>query len=341
MLYRAVSHVLAAGGASGDVQEIETQYGPALNYVSLTGRVSAGQRVLLNRTARRLNLGTGGYDFVMANLSALEQDERPLAQGHIIKARYTPSQLAVQTLEEQATYSHVWQRRLDGFPVIVGQLHSQLAPVCSALHEAGARTAYVMTDGAALAMSFSRLVRSLKECGSLHATITAGQAFGGDHETITVASALLAARYILECDAAVVVQGPGNAGSGTKYGFSGIEQASHLNTAGALGAAPIAVVRMSSADARPRHQGISHHTLTALEMTLTPCDVPVPAGVDASSIPNQHVIREIDGTAEAVDAMEAAGISVTTMGRTPEADPIFFQAAAAAGLYAERLISKE
>jgi len=341
MLYRAESHVLAAGEASGDVQEIETQHGPALNYVSLTGTVLVGQRVLLNRTARRLNLGTGGYDFVMANISALEQDEQPLAEGHIIKARYTPSQLAVQTLEEQAVHSHVWQRRLDAFPVIVGQLHSQLAPVCSALHQAGARTAYVMTDGAALAVGFSRLVHNLKESGCLQSAITAGQAFGGDHETITVASALLAARHILECDAAVVIQGPGNAGSGTRYGFSGIEQASHLNTAAALGATPIALVRMSSADERRRHQGISHHTITALEMTLTPCDVPVPAGVDASSIPNQHVIREVDGTADAISAMAAAGIAVTSMGRTPEADPLFFQAAAAAGLYAATLISKE
>lgn len=339
MLNRSTAKVIAAGEIIGDVQEIRTDLGPALNYAALTGPVLIGQRVLLNRTARLLNLGTGGYDFVMANLSDAVSAPAEPQPGHIIKARYTPIQHAVMTLEERPEHAAVWNRRLDGFPVIVGQLHSQLAPISFALHQAGFRAAYVMTDGAALPMGLSKLAPALLARGCIAHTITAGQAFGGGSEAITVASALLASRYILECDAAIVIQGPGNAGSGTRYGFSGLEQASHLNTTAALGGSPIAVVRMSRADPRPRHQGVSHHTLTSLDMALAPCDVPVPAGSGPVPVPARHRIREVEGTGAVLIAMQAAGIKVASMGRTPQEDPEFFEAAAASGIYASKLIA--
>ena len=144
------------------MQEVQTDYGPAVNFVGLTGPVAPGELVLLNRTATCLNLGTGGYDFVMANLSAEPPSSLEIGEGHIVKARYTPVQHAVLALEERPEHASVWQKRLEGFPVIVGQLHSQLAPVSSALHQSGARVAYVMTDAASLPIGFSRMVRLLK-----------------------------------------------------------------------------------------------------------------------------------------------------------------------------------
>ena len=57
-----------------------------------------------------------------------------------------------------------------------------------------------MTDAAALPLAFSRLVRELTAAELLDATITAGQAFGGDYECVTVASVLLAARWIAGAD---------------------------------------------------------------------------------------------------------------------------------------------
>ena len=172
----------------------------------------------------------------------------------------------------------------------------------------------------------------LKKNDLIHVTLTCGQAFGGDYETVTLHSALLAARHIADCDAVLVCQGPGNAGTGTKYGFSGIAQAQHLDIVKALEGTPVAVVRMSGADPRERHQGVSHHTRTALDLTYSRCIVPVPDGTDLSVLPRGHDIRPIEKTWEALQLLTARGIHVSSMGRTPDEDPLFFQAAAAAGL---------
>lgn len=324
--------------ASGDGSSPEDASQRALNYVTLTGEVKFGDRVLLNTTARTLQLGTGGYDFVIANLSSpMAAPELvgagDVSGGHIIKGRYLPCQLAVQTLEEQDQYADVWERDLGGFPVLAGQLHSQIAPAAAGLRFVGQeRVAYIMTDAAALPLAFSKLVRELKRTGLVAATITCGQAFGGDYETVTLHSALLAARHILHCDAAIVCQGPGNAGTGTKYGFSGIEQAQNLDIVKALNGSPIAIVRMSSVDPRERHQNVSHHTRTALDLTYGRCLVPVPLGTDMRALPPGHQVREIDRTWEPLTLLANLGINVTSMGRTPDDDPIFFQAAAAAGM---------
>jgi hypothetical protein len=271
----------------------------------------------------------------MARLSdEVEYGAQP-SPGHIIKARYTPVQTAVLTLEEQAEYQGVWEKRLDGFPVIVAGLHSQIGPASAALNLRGKRVAYIMTDGAALPLALSRLVKQLRDAGFLAASITAGQAFGGEFETVTVYSALLAARHIIGADAAIVCQGPGNAGTDTRYGFSGIEQAALLDAVSALGGMPIAAVRASEADMRPRHQGISHHTTTCLQLTHATCVVGLPARLGRAGIAERHVVRYAEDAHRPIEALRAKGIEVTSMGRNYEQDPLFFEAAGAAGLSVE------
>jgi len=321
------------GAQELEVQVVGGQARQALCYPALTGAVQVGDQVLLNTTAQTLKLGTGGYDFVTANLTNPAAQGAALGDGHIIKARYLPCQHAVLTVEEQPEHATVWTRRLKNMPVLVGQLHSQIAPAAAALHLSGKhRVAYVMTDGGALMAGFSRLIGELKEANLLHAVFTCGQASGGDYEAVTLHSALLAAKHIAGCDAALVCQGPGNAGTGTKYGFSGMEQAQNLDIVRALGGKPIAIVRMSEADPRPRHQGVSHHTRTTLDMAYSRCLVPVPVGADTAALPPGHDIREVEGTQAALDLLASLHIQVTTMGRTLEQDPLFFHAAAAAGL---------
>lgn len=335
MMHRAVGTVQSVAEIDCDLQEIATEHGPALNYVALAGRIIAGDTVLLNTTARRLSLGTGGYDFVIANLARRAEclaDDAGSAQGHIVKLRYTPEQNAVHTLEEQAEHAGVWERELEGMPVIVGQLHSQIAPIAAGLKLRGKRVAYIMSDGAALPMAFSHLVRQLKSTGLIDSTFTFGQAFGGQYETVTLHSALLAAKHIAGADSAIVCQGPGNAGTATHYGFSGVEQAWYLGTAKALGGKPVAVVRMSEADERERHRGISHHTTTALDLTYARCVVPLPVGAPTQGLPPGHDLRFVDNTHEALDLLVERGINVTTMGRSIKGDPLFFAAAAAAGM---------
>ena len=306
-----------------------------MNYVALSGRVETGDEVLLNTTAQTLHLGTGGYDYVIANLSrsgspefGAGERERPHHQGPLP---------ALPAGRPDAGRAGAVRRRLgaqlDGFPVLVGQLHSQIAPAAAALHLSGRDEDRLHDDRPGGPADGVQPTGSGAEGGgAADDTLTCGQAFGGDYETVTLHSALLAAKHILNCDAAIVCQGPGNAGTGTKYGFSGIEQAQNLDIVKALGGTAIAIVRMSSADTRERHQGISHHTRTTLEMAYARCIVPLPAGTDDSALPPGHDVRFVEGAQAALDLLAAKNIHVTTMGRTPAEDPAFFLAAAAAGM---------
>jgi hypothetical protein len=99
----------------------------------------------------------------------------------------------------------------------------------------------------------------LREAGWLAGTVSVGQAFGGDLEAVTVHSGLLAARHVLGADVAVVAQGPGNLGTATTWGFSGVAAGEAVNAVAALGGRAVASLRVSGADTRQRHRGISHH----------------------------------------------------------------------------------
>ena len=107
--------------------------------------------------------------------------------------------------------------------------------------------------------------------------MTVGQAFGGDLEAVTLHSGLLAARHVLGADVAVVIQGPGNLGTDTRWGFSGVAAGEAVNAVAALGGRPIGGLRVSEADARARHRGLSHHSSTAYgRVALAPADLVLP-----------------------------------------------------------------
>lgn len=334
-----------------DVDGVEAR---AVNYPPLTGTVEVGDEVLINTTAVDLALGTGGVHFVIANLTnpAQANEQTP---GHIMKLRYTPLQHAVLSAEEdQSLYQGAIKEfeSLDGMPVICAELHSQIAPASAAVKANGGhkrRIAYIMTDGAALPLAFSRLVVELQAKGLIDSTITCGQAFGGDIEAINIYSALIAARQVAEADVAIVSQGPGNAGTGTKYGFSGLQQGEAANAARILGGTPVIVPRISWADPRERHQGVSHHTVTVLgEIALSPSVVALPliseerlqqveVELAASLRWCGHETRIMDGE-PGLKELADRGIRVTTMGRSVEQDREFFLAASAAGAVAAELL---
>lgn len=263
----------------------------ALAYPGLVGDLRPGDAVLLNVSALARGLGTGGYALVVAPGSPdrLPADPAP-GPGHLVKARYTPLQAMVLGVDDQESPHHDVLRDADdlaGMPVVVADLHSALPAVVAGVRYADARlaragapplrVAYVMTDGGALPAWFSMAVAGLRTAGWIEACLTAGQAFGGDHEAVTLHTALLAARHVVGADVAVVAQGPGNLGTGTRWGFSGVAAGEAVNAAGVLGGRPVASLRVSGADARERHLGISHHSLTAYgRVALTPADVVVP-----------------------------------------------------------------
>jgi hypothetical protein len=210
--------------------------------------------------------------------------EDPSGPGHLVKARYTPLQATVLGADEQDSPHHEVLRdadSLDGMPVVVADLHSALPAILCGLFEARPpgeiRVAYVMLDGGALPGWFSMSAARLKEAGWLCGTVTTGQAFGGDVEAVTVHTGLLAARHVLSADVAVVAQGPGNLGTGTRWGFSGVQAGEAVNAAAVLDGRPVGSLRVSEGDLRERHIGVSHHSLTAYgRVALAPAQVVVP-----------------------------------------------------------------
>ncbi|HEX4867605.1 MAG TPA: DUF3866 family protein [Acidimicrobiales bacterium] len=314
------------------LQRIDTDAGRAYVLTQLTGSVAVGDRVVLNTTAVDLGLGTGGWHVVHWNLAREAWSEA--GPGHIMKLRYTSLQVDAGAAEERHPDLPT---HLGGMPVVACGLHSQIAPVAVAVLAADptARIAYVMTDGAALPLALSDLVATMVERGVLAASITAGHAFGGDLEAVSVPSALALARHVVEADVVIVAMGPGVVGTGTALGTTSVEVAGVLDAAAALGATSVAALRMSSGDARQRHRGVSHHSRTALGLTRSRVLVAVPA--TGSYEDARHDLRVVEPPAIA-GLLEDAGLRVTTMGRGPEADPLFFEAAAAAGTLAASLI---
>jgi hypothetical protein len=339
----------------------------ALAYPRLTGRPEPGDEVLLNTSALDLGLGTGGYALVVAVPGRLPDD--PAGPGHLVKARYTPLQVTVLGADEQGSVYHERLREaddLDGLPVVVADLHSALPAVLAGYYaqrdalagparqpdpstdepEPSPRAVYVMLDGGALPIWFSRTVARLREIGWLAGTITVGQAFGGDLDAVTVHSGLLAARHVLGAEVVVVAQGPGNLGTGTRWGFSGLACGEAVNAAAVLGGRPVASLRISEADRRDRHRGISHHSLTAYgRVALARADVVVPdlpgefgAQVAAAAEPlgsRHNLVRVgVDGLRE---VLARCPVPLSTMGRGLDDDLAYFLAAAAAGRHAAAL----
>jgi signal peptidase I len=286
----------------------------------LTGPVAVADPVIVNTTAVDLALGTGGWHVVHWNLARDEWSEH--GPGHIMKMRYTSLQADTGAAEEHGPPTIT---ELSATPVIACALHSQLAPVAVAFRAAapGKRLVYVMTDGGALPLAISDLVHDLTARGLIAATVTAGQAFGGDREAVTLHSALLIAKDIEHADAIVAGIGPGVVGTGTTYGHTGLDVVAILNAATALRGTPIVAVRYSGADTRDRHHGRSHHTTTALDLAAGDFVVPSPDDVD---VPDVGAL------------LEQHDLRVTSMGRGPSEDPAFFRWAAAAGVAAARLV---
>ena len=302
------------------LQRVDTDGGRAFVLTDLVGPVAVGDRVVLNTTAVDLGLGTGGWHVVHWNL---ERDswERP-GGGHIMKLRYTSLQVDTGAAEESIDDDG----SLDGVPVVACTLHSQIAVVAAVLRHLvpSARIAYVMTDGGALPLALSDLVAEMRERDVIDATITAGHAFGGDLEAVGVASALVLARRAAAADVVVAGMGPGVVGTGTALGTTATEAATIIDAADALGGRPILCGRASSADARARHRGPSHHTATVRRLTHT-----------AVESPDADLAADLD--VEGV--LAAAGLHVTTMGRGPAEDPLFFATAAAAAVRAASMLA--
>ncbi|HEY4402086.1 MAG TPA: DUF3866 family protein [Acidimicrobiia bacterium] len=334
------------------LQRVEVDLGDgnerAYVLTQLTGSVAVGDRVVVNTTAVELGLGTGGWHVVHWNLERGQWAER--GPGHIIKGRYTSLQADVGSAEEHLE-ELAQVESIEGMPVVAAALHSQLPAAAVAFKERApdARLAYVMTDGAGLPLALSDLAYELRNRALIDATITCGHAFGGDYEAVSIFSALAVARHVADADAAVVAMGPGIVGTNTRLGFSGMEVGGILDAAAALEGQPIACLRVSFADPRSRHVGLSHHSRTALRLACRErVAVAVPrlggdeddrlrADLVQSGIAARHDLVDVKPP-DVLDLLDKAGLDVVSMGRPAAADPALFLAAGAAGVLAAKRV---
>jgi hypothetical protein len=288
-------------------------------YPRLTGPVALGDEVIVNTQARELALGSGGFDVLYANLTR-GLDLLPETDAHVMKLPYTPAQDARRHAEEERALPE----SLAGLPVVCCSLHSQLAPVCAGIGE-GRRVAYAQLAGGALPVSLSDALRALRERGLVEMSVAVGACLDGDAECVSAASALLwAAAEAFEV--VVCAIGPGIVGTGSTFGHGGLAAADAANAAAALHGTPILAVRASQGDLRERHRGVSHHTRALLELCLGDVIVPWPAGYEAPPWLEPRLEVDVSGWEQ-----ECAGLSLAHMGRGPQADPLFFAAAFAAG----------
>jgi hypothetical protein len=365
-LRRAI--VTDAGPPDGPEQDLVVEMDgyrprPAIADVALVGAAQAGDEVIVNAQALDLGLGSGGFDVVHVNLTrGLGGDGAPGA--NVMKLNYTSLQHAVRPVERERPMNLPLRQ-----PVAVLALHGQLAPVVWAFARAvpDGRLGYVQTEGGALPGGHSRTVRALRERGLLAGHLTAGAAFGGEGEAITTAGALHHGLDTLGWDAVVCGPGPGIVGSDSPLGHGGLSALDSAHAALALGCEALIVARMSSGDPRARHRGISHHTLTVLDLLLAPVTVALPAGmrspvgadlraglgaVFGGAMPSRPGleldverparITRHDWRRATVDlpAYAASGLSAHTMGRGLTQDPLFFAAALAAGAALGELVGQ-
>ena len=295
---------------------------PCVAFERLTGAVAEGDEVLVNEQARLLDLGSGGFDVLYANLTR-GLGLSPESDAHVMALPYAPGQVAVRHVEEGEPLAE----RLDGLPVVCCSLHSQVAPVCAGLGRG--RVAYVQLGGGALPVSLSDTVRGLKETGFVTTSVAVAPCLDGDVRCVSAASALAWAKASGH-DAVVCSIGPGIVGTGSSLGHGGLAAAEAANAATALGGRPVVAARVSEGDPRERHRGLSHHTRAVLGLCLGDVEVAWPIGLEGA--PANASVVGVDDWREA-----CAGLPLDHMGRGPDEDPWFFATAYAAGRLARAL----
>jgi DNA-binding transcriptional MerR regulator len=112
----------------------------------------------------------------------------------------------------------------------------------------------------------------------------------------------------------------------------GLAAAEAANAANALGGSPVLAVRVSTADERERHRGVSHHTRAVVELCLGRVAVAWPRGLEAPDWLGPREEVDVTGWEEA-----CAGLPLAHMGRGFREEPWFFASAFAAGRLARGL----
>jgi hypothetical protein len=313
--------VTAVSERAEGLVRLEVDGRACLAYPRLTGPVALDDDVVVNTQAVELGLGSGGFDVLHANLTrglglAVERG------AHVMKLPYTSLQHAVRHGEEEGEVGEP----LAGLPIVCCTLHSQVAPVCAGIGP-GQRIAYVQLAGGALPVSLSDTVRTLRTRELVATSVAVGACVDGDVACVNATSALVwcsAHAY----QVVVCAVGPGIVGTGSRFGHGSLAVTEAIVSARALGGRLILAARASEADPRERHRGLSHHTLAVLAITGA-VEIAWPAERRddlPAELRNQAQLVETAGWREA-----CSDLPLAHMGRGPDEDALFFEAAFAAG----------
>jgi hypothetical protein len=312
----------------------------------LLGEMREGDEVVVNVAALDLKLGSGGFDVVHVNLTRGLEGAGVESDAHVIKLNYTSLQHPVEPVERPRSWFENPDMEDKGTtrlpPAAVLPLHGHLAPAAWAAAQAapGLKVGYVQTGGGALPGSFSRDAKQLREQGLLAGHITAAPAYGGEYEALSTVGALDAAAA-LGWDAILVGPGPGIIGSDTAYGHGGMSALDNAHAALSLGLPTVLSPRLSGADPRDRHRGLSHHTSTVLDLLLAPVDLPVPEGAQELFIHPSDSKHRLHPVPVHLPQYERSGLPTKSMGRDLKDDPLFFAAPLAAGSFLARSVAPQ
>ncbi len=295
---------------------------------TMVGPCETGDDVVVNVEALDLGLGSGGFDVVHVNLTRGLAGEGS-ASEHVMKLNYTSLQHPVGTIERETGTGPG-----DPVPVLAIGLHGHLAPAAWAAAENGAgEIGYIQTGGGALPGAFSRDVKTLLDRGLLVGHVTAGPAYGGKDEAITLIGAVDAASS-LGWKGVIAGPGPGILGSATTHGHGGMVALDVIHAAQALGFPALLSPRLSAGDPRGRHQGLSHHSQTVIELALGEFELPMPEEfVDLADGRAGTVAMRVD-----LNGYGNSGLPRNTMGRDLADDRPFFAGPLAAGARLAELI---
>ena len=300
---------------------LEVDGGPCIAYPRLTGEVEEGDVVLVNTQARELDLGSGGFDVLYANLTrglGAPAGGRGARHGAPVRAGAARDALRRGGRADETSAPE----RVDGLPVVCLGLHSQLAPVCAAL--AGRRVAYVQLAGGALPVSLSDTVRALK-ARRLRRDRDRGLAVPRRRPPVRHRRCGADAGGARGAEVVVCGIGPGIVGTGSRWGHGGLAVAEAANVASALGAQPIVAARVSFGDDVPATTASRTTRARRSRSASARCASPGRAG---SSGRTDVEVVEVDATGGKRPARRSRS---RTWAAGPAEDPWFFAAAFAAG----------
>ena len=275
--------------------------------------------------------------------------------ANVMKLNYTSLQHTVAPVEDGELTLPLER------PVGVLALHGQLAAVAWAFAVAapGASLGYVQTEGGALPGGHSRTVaRAARARPAGRPSDGRRRIRGrgrGDHDGRARSTTACARSAGMRPCAG---RARGSSARRRRSGTAAWPRSTPRTPRSRWAAPTLLVARMSSGDERERHRGISHHTLTVLDLLLEPVTVALPAGmrspvgVDlraglgavfggegsrspalALDVERPVRITRHDWRRATVDlpGYAASGLPASTMGRTLAEDPLFFGAALAGG----------